>query len=288
MAKEIYLHIGYPKTATTTLQNNLFPNHLELIYLRNKDENLSFMSDVFFARENSFKRSINSYKNELLKKTNKSKLNKFVYSEESLTSFSMFFRFQPRPYIWTVEPNSIARKLHISFSQTGVFDTVKILVTIRRQDEMLKSMYAQVYNFVFKKFSMTNNFRKFLNYSLFENEKGGIIDSLFYNDVVMEYEKLFGKENICVLVFEELKEDSRKYIKKLCDFMNIDSASAIELIKNKHANKRSSDSGYKSDERNLIELLSYYKNIFLEVDLMDFQILKDLRCLKKSIFQERH
>ncbi|MBW1668513.1 MAG: sulfotransferase domain-containing protein [Deltaproteobacteria bacterium] len=162
-----------------------------------------------------------------------------------------------------------------------MFDTVKILVAIRRQDEMLKSMYAQVYNLVFKKFSMTSTFRTFLSYSLFENEKGGIIDSLFYNDVVMEYEKLFGEKNICVLVFEDLKEDSGKYIKKVCAFMGIDSASAIELIKNKHANKRSSASGYKSDERNLVELLSYYKNIFFGSRSYGFSKSRIFKMLEK-------
>jgi len=73
MAKELYLHIGYPKTGTTTLQTYFFPNHSELVYLRNHNDNLSFINDIFFARENSFKRSINSYKNELLKKITKSK-----------------------------------------------------------------------------------------------------------------------------------------------------------------------------------------------------------------------
>ena len=261
--KEIFIHIGYPKTATTTLQNNLFPNHSELNYLRKGGNNLHLIHDAFFSRENSFKKNINKYKEELLKVTQNQVKGKFVYSEESLTSFSMFFRFQPRPYIWTLEPNSIARKLKIAFSDTDVFDCTKITVTIRKQDDMIKSMYAQVYNFVFKKFRETKTFKRFLNYSLHEVQDNFIVDSLHYDEVISEYETLFGEDNICVLVFEEFKKDKLAYINKLCIFMNIDEKEALRLVENKHSNKRSSLNGYKSDERNLLEILQYYKNKYL-------------------------
>ena len=53
--KTIYLHIGYPKTGTTTLQKYLFPKHSGIRSLQSKDE-LNFMQDVFYSRENSLKR----------------------------------------------------------------------------------------------------------------------------------------------------------------------------------------------------------------------------------------
>ncbi|CAN2049938.1 putative Sulfotransferase domain-containing protein [Candidatus Magnetomoraceae bacterium gMMP-1] len=262
--KEVYLHIGYPKTATTTLQNYLFPYHKEIYYLRRYGKHLNFLSDLFFARENAFDRKKNSIKKELKNYITDSKVNKFVYSEESLTSFSMFFRFQPRPYIWTLEPNSMARKLKTAFLETKVFNKTKIIITIRKQDSMLKSMYAQVYNFVFKKLRETNTFEKFLNYSLLENKDSFIVDSLMYYDVIKTYSDLFGKENVLVLVFEELKENKESYIKKLSEFMHIDYRESIDLVGDHKVNSRSSSSGvYPSDERNVIEYLSYYKNKYL-------------------------
>jgi len=260
--KEIYIHIGYPKTATTTLQNHLFSNHSQIEYMRSESKNLSFIRDVFFARENSIKRNVNNIENELNQFILKDR-NKYVYSEESLTSFSMFYRFEPNPYVWTVEPNSIARKINSAFKETEVFDEVKIVVTIRRKDAMLKSMYTQVYNYVFKKLKETNTFAKFLKYAIDDNSDGFIVDALHYNDVIKEYEKLFGKDNICVLVFEELKKDKENYIKKLCEFTEINYKEALDLIGENKTNSRSSNNGYKSDERNLIELLSYYKNKYL-------------------------
>ena len=261
--KDIYIHIGYPKTGTTTLQNYLFPEHSQIDYVRSKGSNFSFITDVFYSRENAFKKKKTEIKKELEAYSKSCKTNKIVYSEESFTSFSMFFRFEPIPYIYTLEPNSIARKLGCAFIDTNVFNSSKVILTIRRQDELLKSMYAQVYNLAFKRFSHTNSFQKFLKYAFSENSDGFILDAINYNDSVLEYEKIFGNGNVCVLVYEEFKLNPKNYIKKLASFIGVDEQEAMNLIENKHDNKRSSESGYMSDERNLKELINYYKNKLL-------------------------
>jgi hypothetical protein len=62
------------------------------------------------------------------------------------------------------------------------------------------------------------------------------------------------------LVFEEFKENKENYIKKLCDLMDINYVEALKLEGDNKTNSRSSRSGYKSDERSIVELLSFYKN----------------------------
>lgn len=185
----------------------------------------------------------------------------YVFSSESLTSFSMFFRFSPSPYVWTQEPNSIARKLYTVFSESDVFDRVKIVMSIRQQSEILKSMYAQVYNLVFKRFKETKSFKRFLRYTLIDNADNFLADALQYDDVVKTYEDLFGPENVGVQVFEELLNSRNLYIQKLSDFMCVDTCEALRLIGANVENERSGDGEYYlSDSRNLIELLSLYKN----------------------------
>jgi len=256
--KEVFIHIGYPKTATTTLQEYLFPNHRELIYLRPDGKNLPFFNDIVFSRESYVKNNLSYYEKELKIRLKNDK-SKYIYSEESLTSFGMYFRFYPVLYTWTIDPNTIARKLKTIFGDSGVFKKQKIIITIREQKSIIKSMYAQVYNMVFKRFRQTSSFERFLKYS-FENKDQFILDTIDYNSVIKTYEELFGKENICILVFEELKQDKASFIKKLTDFMDIDYNEAIRLMENKHTNKRSSSSGvYQSDERRITEILGYYK-----------------------------
>jgi hypothetical protein len=257
--KCIYLHIGYPKTATTTLQKHLFPKHSGILSLQNYGEP-SFIKNIFSSRENSIKRNLKSITEELSGYIT-NEYNNYIYSSESLTSFSMFFRQNPYPFLYTLEPNSVARKLKTAFGETGVFDRVKIIVSIRRQNDLLKSMYAQVYNLVFKRYRVTNTFQKFINFAI-ENKDNFILDSLQYNDVITEYENIFDKENVCVLVFEQLIQDRDTYIEKLCSFMNIDSKEAIRLIEDKHTNKKSSTNGYKTDKRELLNVLQYYLGRF--------------------------
>lgn len=275
--KTLYLHIGYPKTATTTFQKFLYPAHSQIKDI--KANSLSFFSKLHYSRENYFKReSLQTYK-ELSSLIIDKDFDKFVISSESLTSFSMYYQFFPKPYIWSAEPNSIARKLKTVFLDSTVFDNVKIIISIRKQDEMLKSLYAQTYNLVFKRFKETDTFKKFLKYSIELNNDNFIIDTLHYNEILKVYEELFGIENICVLVFEELQKHRITYIKKLCSFMEIDFNEAEELISNNNTNKKSCDKEYISDERNIIEILSYYKNKYLNKNfgLMESPLLSPLK-----------
>jgi hypothetical protein len=258
--KHLFLHIGYPKTGTTTLQNFLFPHHPELHYLNNEIHESNVITQICYARENHFKRNIEKYASVLERATLDSSL-KFVYSNESLTSFSLFFRSYPNPYIWTVDPNNIARKLKWFFIDTKIFDTVSIIITIRKPDDLIKSIYAQVYNLVYKRFKVTNTFEKFCNYVFKNDEIGNIKDTLHYYDIVKTYEQLFGKENLLILVFEEFRLNDLAYITKLARFMNIDEKIAYRLIQNKKINVKSNQNNlYKTDKRSVKYYLAYHKN----------------------------
>ena len=48
---EVFIHIGYPKTATTTLQKYMFPKHSQIQYLRSDGKNLTFIRDIFFREK---------------------------------------------------------------------------------------------------------------------------------------------------------------------------------------------------------------------------------------------
>lgn len=282
--RELYLHIGYPKTGTTTFQDYLFPNHPEIIDISPDIRPLEVLKKLHYSRENSLLRDMGLNRNEIEAQTTITN-GKHILSEESFLSYSMFFQSFPRPQIFTPDPASTARKLKIMFLESGLFDSVKIIITIRRQEEMLKSMYAQMFNYSYKRYSETKNFSAFLDYVFKIGHNGFILDALHFLDIIQVYQKQFGEGNVKVLVFEQLKQDPTSFIKQLCDYLEIDATQAMTLLKNKRSNAKSGLDGYKSDTRSLVDYLAYYKRKYLgalKLDLSTWPLVDRLRRINVS------
>ena len=289
MNKEIYIHIGYPRTGTTTLRECLFPIHSELIDISIDMMNYFFQGQnydyihnnniIIASRENAFKRDIEIHKKNLLQiLENKNDKNKYIYSEDILITSSMISINTPKPFVYSVEPNSIARKLKFLFLDTKIFNKIKIIITIRRQDELLKSFYAELY-WLFKSIRETNTFDKFFKYALIENKDNFIADSLFYYDIIKNYENLFGKENIKIFVFEELKFEKEFFLKKLSAFMDIDCKETLDVIGNNKKNLRSSIDGEYILKINLIdEFLNFIRKFYKKKSIFnEFPIIYKFR-----------
>ncbi len=281
--KTLYIHIGYPKTGTTTIQDYLFNKHSEVMYLNNEILKSDITKNILYSSENYVNRNKELLHKELSEVLSKfDDKNTFVYSNESLLSVSMFFRLNRKPQVYTLDVNCIARKLKTVFLESNLFSEVKIIVTIRNQQDLIKSMYAQVFNRFFKKFRETNSFSRFLNYS-FDNSDSFIIDALYYNSVIKNYEELFEIDNVGVFVFEELKANPKTFIEKMSNFLKIDSEESYSLIRNKDSNKKSGKKSYKTDSVSLSSKLVPIKKYLLgnkSTGLTNSNIFKILDTMK--------
>lgn len=257
--KKLFIHVGYPKTATTSLQNYLFSGHDEVGYINNDLQSTSIIKRILYSRENAIERNKSQIYAELKEVVdNYKKYETLVFSNESLLSMSMFFRIAPKPMVFIEDVNSIARKLHKVFSESGLFDEVKIVIAIRRQEDLIKSIYAQVYNRYFKKFKQTNTFKKFITYSLLHKENF-ILDALHFENVILQYEHIFGTSNVGIFVFEELKLNPNSFITDLSRFLNIDKQISLDLLRDRNVNKKSGKHFYKTDTIKLTANLVKYK-----------------------------
>ena len=124
---------------------------------------------------------------------------------------------------------------------------------------MLKSFYAELY-WLFKSIKETNNFDKFFKYVFIENQYNFVADALFYYDIIKTYKELFGKENIKIFLFEELKYDKDIFLNKLSKAMEINFDETKNIIGDSKKNVRIFPSGEYRLNINLINELSKFIN----------------------------
>ena len=62
---------------------------------------------------------------------------------------------------------------------------------------------------------------EFIEYLVNYYETASFLSQIHYLYLINYYEKLFGKENVLVLCFEELHENQDIFLSKICEFIKI-------------------------------------------------------------------
>tara|TARA_B100001093_G_scaffold509751_1_gene574388 strand:- start:274 stop:1314 length:1041 start_codon:yes stop_codon:yes gene_type:complete len=199
MPKKIidFVHVGDYKTGTSWLQKTIFPFHPEIQYLGDyfkKNELKEVLTELIDIRDLDF-----DFK-KLRKKFNEN----FTTNNNQICGISREALSQSN-YIEGENAERNAKRIK------KVFGEVKIIYVIREQISMLSSIYSQ-----YLKMGGTRNFN---DWFLDPIECRGIIERLKYNKNIKMYQDIFGKENVLVLLFEELVEDKRKFLEKLYRFI---------------------------------------------------------------------
>ena len=195
------IHIGYPKAASTWLQQVIF-----------KDENSGFYAPWGLPSYETLDRFINispfHFSAESVRQAFQPKLDEAskknlipVLSEEFLTGHQVSSKY------WGKE---VADRLY------SVFPDGRILMFIREQKSIILSSYRQ---YVRRGGSATLS--RFLGTQ--KNRKPGIgpicrLDYFEYDRIIDYYQTLFGSENVLVIPFEQLKISSRDVSQKILEF----------------------------------------------------------------------
>lgn len=111
--------------------------------------------------------------------------------------------------LFKVDPYLIARRLK------DCFGDAKIIIVIRNQLEILKSMYVEYVHegFVY-------SFSDFIKAGFWYYHTH-FLPSLFYYENIQTYQNIFGKENVMVILFEDFVDNSSNVVSKICSFLNI-------------------------------------------------------------------
>ena len=203
---QIICHIGFPKTGTTFLQKNVFPNISDVNYIdRTAIKDLSY---ALIEKDDSYY-DAEKIKADVAKMHDSNSI--MLISDEALTGHHIKTEFPNR--------SQIARRLKAA----GVS---KIIISIRNQVDVLESTYKQYIKSggvlkVSKFFDLGDNRSPYFYINYFNYEK-----------IIELYAEIFGRENILVVQFENIFENKTEFTNRLNGFLqleNIDLKDALHL-----------------------------------------------------------
>lgn len=223
--KNLVLHVGLSKTATTDLQNHFFEKHPLLINIGKP----SFYnnSDIMKVNDAIQEEDDSVYDEQALKKIVECIIQPIVegqpcvvWSEENFTNIPVH-----------IERNANRLK--------SLFPGARVLITIREQCDFAKSLF-----FVYlqrraagKEQDMGSTIEDWLskNLQMYKETKTGFFARIDYARVLKAYIDAFGKDNVKIMCFEDYREDRNRYLKKLCQHLRLPKESEKMVVEERKA-----------------------------------------------------
>ncbi|MRU15679.1 hypothetical protein FDP25_09580 [Roseovarius sp. A21] len=239
MNGKIILHIGYPKTATSSLQKNvLIPLHKKnrLNYLGEETKthmgelhhDSKFVKNILLGGPDDLKFAFCVPSVELIHNRdnridpafkllqNKGLLQSFL--QDSMVNI-LSYETLLMPYRSVVNWKSFSQRLYGALPTNS---QVQIVVTLRNQPSLMESFFFEKSLGYYLKSSFTKPRQLY-----FQNEDGvGLRDSeqvnIFdFRTTLSEYEKVFGRENIHILFFEDIEKRPGDYFDAWASLLDI-------------------------------------------------------------------
>ena len=280
--KKVILHVGYPKTGTTSLQNGLFLN------LKNEINYLGIAKAHFSDYHHLLRRTLQPWilnagkegiKELNLLLTDRLSLGINLLSEEG------FINSQNKPGP-PIEPSEIQKILE------SKCDSIEVVIVIRNQVELIYAIYAN--GGLIDKYGNILNTNNYIDMCL--NDKN--YRSFFnFADVIKRYKIVFGDDNVHVLFFEDFLYDKNEYFSKWSKILCVPEETLLETIGDLHLHKKqkTSDGSYifkMTSEPNkfikFIKRMPMIQNIFSKFSIFKFikkniSLLADKRVDKELI-----
>jgi hypothetical protein len=285
--KKLIIHIGYPKTATSSLQLNMFTqlmkeNKIEYLnHLGRDDENLGKISvKNMVSTVLGFNAEIN-YTDEInqLLQINKAIT---VLSSESLSHVCE--NSQNADYkIGAIEN---AEKLKTMF--LPYFDSIEIIMGIREQKSMITSYFIQEYFNIINHAPDLSDRKKWIDLNFGKNRK---VEELIFNyyEMYLHYIKSFGKNNVHILVYEDLLHDKDFYYQKLGSILNFPKNDIQNLLEKKIINRtaKTDDNRYLAGKKTLGLIISEKMKKISKQSKNMYKIYNKNKKIIKSILPEK-
>lgn len=213
MSKIFYIHLGYPKTGTTYLQQHVFPNINNLHYFgkpfSRKNKNLRKIFETIIASD---KEKFSKIKKKLVLEL--SEIIEDIKYKKILISFEPFL--DPNYYLKNnklINFENIISNLNRVF---GIFGKINYIITLRNYNDLIEKYFYEVYhklNFDYTEFNFHQNLRKKSYKNIF------LLENFFYSKKINFIKKNCNKH--IVLFYEDLKFNKNFFFKQILFFLGL-------------------------------------------------------------------
>ena len=200
--KDVIFHVGHHKTATSWLQSRYFIDHPQINLISNSkapwdDKLLNYLIGSTQRNFNT-SRCIKIFNDQLQS------------DEEDHINMISAERLSGHPFSGGYDSFIIAERIY------SCFPKAKIIIVVRNQIDMLRSIYQQLV-----KEGYLGNFTDFIKSKRWKGTTFSM-DFLEYDLLISKYIELFSEKNVLILVYEDLRKNQQMYLNSISSFLNIE------------------------------------------------------------------
>jgi len=217
----IVLHMGYPKTATTFLQDNIFSLDKNLNFLGSNIESVSdLIRDCRVLPDDQFESA----------KENIGKNLSAILSEDKLNVISHEHLLDVKEFSHSAGVN-LCRAFVRVYELLSAFGDVKVMFFIRKHDAMLKSYCSEHFmSMVYYNFTV-DRVRGLLNNSQ-ASDKAFLLNQFRYFETYNFLCNEIGESRVKLFLYEEFRDNSDQVLLDVYDFMGVEyNSSNFDLSK---------------------------------------------------------
>lgn len=233
-ARSPCVHVGLPKTATTTVQQFLFPRHPGIYYLGRWID-----SRRLFSRE--IQRMI------LAIRGGKATISEVARFRQQFTELRQSPPVRNKVVVLSDESlvtGSPDRRRRRAEALRNVFGPSRVMITLRRPEALIESLYFQ---------KLANEQvdgrrpigRRLAHFTIEEwleanwaRSERGSLAVLDYARTIELFAAVFGKDAVGVFLIEQLAQDADAYYRAICRFVGVDEQQGLALVRDQRANSR--------------------------------------------------
>jgi len=251
----LHFHVGLPKTGTSLLQSRFFPEHNQIEYLGKVLPGNGFPDSRVESLVHDMLRQ-GVYKCDV--ELNRRRFNEVVRplmgkGRAVLMSFEDGTHGSPK--------RRAAKLANIK----AVCGDCRLLITLRQPLDFIESLYLQrvkKHNTLrdhWLKNLKTLNIEQWLD-KCWETGEKAELSHLNYGDFISDWEMTFGAENVCILLYEQLKETPGFFLDQICSYLGIELVHDKGVVEGELVNPRISSAQVEAilaAESSLIRTLLY-------------------------------